>query len=217
MQIGTRSAVEWWAAPRTDTFQAGWIDDYKNSLHRAHRSAIVEIIRRYDVQSVLEVGCHCGPNLIRLAQDVPTLTELFGVDANAQAIAAGQSWATEAGLDGRVQMSVGQFPDCTAKMADGCADVVLTCYALAYLSPEDLDATLFELGRLAKKVVILAEPVSPGAPTPLSRTATGYQEWAHAYGKSLKWIGSLRGMTLRMLDINPPVDHLNAILVLERA
>ncbi len=41
MQIGTRSAVEWWAAPRTDTFQAGWIDDYKNSLHRTHRTATV--------------------------------------------------------------------------------------------------------------------------------------------------------------------------------
>ena len=89
--------------------------------------------------------------------------------------------------------------------------------ALSYLSPEDLDASLFELGRLAKKVVILAEPVSKTEPTMLSRTAGGYQEWAHAYGKSLKWIGSMRGMTLRKLDINPPVDHLNAILVLERA
>jgi hypothetical protein len=79
-----------------------------------------------------------------------------------------------------------------------------------------LDAALFEMGRLARSVVILAEPVTSGDPVPLSRTARGYQEWAHAYGRSLKWIGSMRGMKLRMLDINPPVDRLNAVLVLER-
>lgn len=216
MQTNTQRAVNWWSAPRVSWVSDGWLDGYKNSLHQPHRSAIVEIVRRYDVRSILEAGCHCGPNLIRLAQDVPTLTDLFGVDANAQAIEAGQAWAGQAGLDGRVQMRAGQFPDCTANMADGCADVVLSCYALSYLSPEDLDASLFELGRLAKKVVILAEPVSSGEPVLLSRTAIGYQEWAHAYGKSLKWIGSMRGMTLRKMDIDPPVDHLNAILVLER-
>ncbi len=216
MQTATVAAVDWWAAQRGANVSV-WIGDYQKSLHRAHRTAIVEIVRRYDVASVLEVGCHCGPNLIRLAQDVPTLTDLFGIDASAQAVQAGQEWANESGLGDRVQMREGRFPAATASMADGCADVVLSCYSLAYLSPEDLDAALFEIGRLAKKVVILAEPVSPGEPTSLSRTANGYQEWAHAYGRALKWIGSLRGMTLRTLTMNPPIDNLNAILVLERA
>ncbi len=215
MQVATVAAVDWWGATRADA--TAWIDDYKNSLHERHRDAIAEIVKRYDVTSVLEAGCHCGPNLIRLAQDIPTLTDLFGVDASAQAIEAGTAWAHEAGLGDRVHMQVGRFPEATSHMPNQCADIVLSCYTLAYLSPEDLDAALYELGRLAKKAVILAEPVTSGEPVQLSRTARGYQEWAHAYGKSLKWIGTMRGMTLRMLDIVPPVDRLNAVLVLERA
>lgn len=214
MHTETVAAVDWWAEHRSDP--SDWISGYKNSLHARHRDAIIEVVRRYDVASVLEVGCHCGPNLIRLAQDVPTLTDLFGIDANKQAIDAGNEWAAESGLSDRVRMKVGRFPADTVNMPDHCADVVLSCYALAYLSPTDLDAALFELGRLARKVVILAEPVSNGAATALSRTVQGYMEYAHAYGKALKWIGSMRGMQLRILDIAPPVDYLNAILILER-
>jgi SAM-dependent methyltransferase len=215
MRVETMAAVDWWAQPRAAN-AAEWISAYKNSLHARHRNVIADVVKRYDASSLLEVGCHCGPNLIRLAQDIPTLTDLFGIDASQQAIDAGSSWADEAGLSGRVQMRVGRFPEGTAAMPTGCADIVLSCYTLAYLSPADLDPALFEIGRLARRVVILAEPLATGATKALTRTAQGYQEYAHAYGSALKWIGSFRGMTLRMVDIAPPVDFLNAVLVLER-
>jgi ubiquinone/menaquinone biosynthesis C-methylase UbiE len=212
--VATAAAVDWWAQARQDA--GAWVDTYKNSLHQPHRTAIARIMQHYQPASLIEVGCHCGPNLIRLAQDVPSLTDLFGIDANAQAIDAGQAWAAEAGLAGRVQMRQGRFPADTSSMGDRCADVVLSCYALAYLAPEDLDAALYEMGRLAAKVVILAEPLSPTTPVALHRAATGYQEWAHAYGRALKWIGTFAGTQVRVVDVEPPVDRLNAIVVLER-
>lgn len=214
MQTATLDAVNWWADQRADP--SSWIDAYKNSLHQRQRTAISEIVKRYDVSTVFEVGCHCGPNLIRLAQDIPTLTEIFGIDASPQAIQAGTAWAKEAGLDSRVSMSVGRFPEDTAHLASGYADVVISCYTLAYFCPEDLDPALYEIGRLAKRVVILAEPMTSGDAVAVSKTARGYQEYAHSYGKSLKWISSLRGMRLRMLDIDPPIDYLNGVLILER-
>lgn len=215
MQAATAAAIDWWAERRGSDVGT-WIDAYKNSLHERQRTAIAAIVERYQPASLFEVGCHCGPNLVRLAQDVPSLADVFGIDASAQAIEAGQAWVKEAGLDTRVRMQVGRFPDDTAAMPDRCAEVVLSCYALAYFSPADLDAALYEVGRLASRVVILAEPVSPMKSTQVSRTVHGYQEYAHAYGNALKWISSMRGMTLRMLDIDPPIDYLNAVLVLER-
>lgn len=213
MQTLTVETANWWAASRPDV--ATWIDNYKNSLHARHRNGIAEIVTHYQPASLLEVGCHCGPNLIRLAQDVPGIVDLFGIDASPQAIEAGNAWASEAGLSGRVSMSVGRFPQDTEHMPSGCVDLVLSCYTLAYLAPGDLDAALFELGRLARRAVVLAEPMTTGDPD-LMQTPKGYREWAHNYGRALKWIGSFRGMTLRMTDVQPPVDRLNAILVLER-
>lgn len=217
MHAETVAAVDWWAHQRDDEHAADWCDSYKSSLHAAHRNIIADLVSRCEPTSLIEVGCHCGPNLIRLAQDVPSLTDVFGIDASAQAVAAGQAWAAESGLSGRVHMREGRFPAATAGMATGCADVVLSCYALAYLAPADLDAALYEIGRLAARVVILAEPLSPNGSVVLQRTARGYQEHAHAYVSSLKWISTLSDMKGRVIDVVPPVDRLNAVIVLERA
>jgi len=215
MHTDTLEAAQWWAQSRGAT-SANWIANYQRSLHSRQRDVISGIMRELAPAEVLEVGCHCGPNLVRLAQEHPTLRAI-GVDINAEAVAAGRQWLTSAGLESRVQLNAGRFPAVTAGIADGAFDVVLSCYALAYIAPVDLEAALYEMGRLAARAVVLAEPQTDQVPAAQSaRSLSGYTEWTHRYTAALPWVGSLRDVTCRTVPVDPPVDKLNAVLVITR-
>lgn len=214
MHAQTVEAAQWWARPR-GAQAADWIANYQNSLQARHRSIIAGIVKALNPATLLEVGCHCGPNLIRLTAELPTLFA-SGVDANADAIAAGEAWAVRAGVSDRVELCTGLVPEATAGLKDGCVDVVLSCYSLAYIAPRDLDAVLYEIGRLATKAVVLAEPMVATGPATEARSLSGYTEWAHAYADAVRWVGSLRGMQTRIVPITPPVDRLNGVWVATR-
>jgi ubiquinone/menaquinone biosynthesis C-methylase UbiE len=215
MHAATVDAANWWARPRTND-GASWIDNYKRSLGSRHRSVIAAIVGDLAATSVLEVGCHCGPNLIRLATEHPQIEQLTGVDVNAQAIAAGTSWAAERGLSERIQLVTGAIPAASQMLPDRCVDIVLSCYALAYIAPADRDAVLWEIGRLARRAVILAEPMTDQPGAVLKSTLDGYSEWAHNYQAASRWIGTWRGMTMRTVSVDPPVDQLRTVLVATR-
>jgi ubiquinone/menaquinone biosynthesis C-methylase UbiE len=215
MQAQTIEAARWWANPRGER-NGTWIETYQKSLAHRHRDLIVSIVGGLEgVTSVLEVGSHCGPNLVRLARAYPQLEQLSGVDVNADAVAAGQRWVQGLGLSSRIELATGRVPDVTDSLPDGCVDVVLSCYALAYIAPQDLDAVLYEMGRLAKRAIVLAEPM-PGGPGRPSQLQSEYHEWAHDYHGASKWIASWRGCATRVEPISPPVDRLNGVLVAVR-
>ncbi len=214
MQLATREAAEWWARPRTETAET-WIANYQRSLGIRHRVAISQIIGRLGATSVLEIGAHCGPNLLRLALDHPGLTHLHGFDVNAAAVAAGNRWAVSEQVADRVQLAVGAFPAAVESLPSASVDVVLSCYVLAYTAPEDIDAALYEVGRIARRAIVIAEPMT-GGDSIATRMSNGYQEWTHNFERALPWIGSLRGMTAEIVPIRPPVDRLNGILVVAR-
>jgi cyclopropane fatty-acyl-phospholipid synthase-like methyltransferase len=214
MHTQTVEAGNWWARPRGAN-NAQWVQTYQKSLAARHRDAIVEIVKGLpEVKTVLEVGSHCGPNLIRLAQAMPEVEQFSGVDINADAVAAGQRWVASLGLQSRIELAAGRVPDMTEALPTGCVDVVLSCYALAYFAPEDLDAVLWEMGRLAKRALVLAEPMPGGPPRPPQ--VTDYQEWAHDYQGASKWLNTWRGCTLHTVPVDPPVDRLHSILVAVR-
>jgi ubiquinone/menaquinone biosynthesis C-methylase UbiE len=214
MQVDTREAADWWAQPR-GAASAEWVRNYQHSLQARHRTVIAEQVTALQPATVLEVGCHCGPNVIRLAASLPT-TRFRGLDVNAEAIQAGRAWAVSAGCADRVHLETGQIPDALLSLPTGCTDVVLTCYALAYIAPHDLDAVLFELGRIARRAVVIAEPMTAGAVTRI-RAMSGYSEWAHNYLDAHQWINTWRGMTTAIIPVAPPVDRLNGVLVARRA
>lgn len=215
MHAATVDAANWWARPRTND-GGSWIENYKRSLGSRHRTVIADLVRDLAATSILEVGCHCGPNLIRLATEHPALEQLSGVDVNAQAIAAGTAWAAERGLSERIQLITGQIPAASQMLPDRCVDIVLSCYALAYIAPPDLDAVLWEMGRLARVAVLLAEPMTDRPEALIKTTLNGYTEWAHNYTAASRWIGTWRGMTMRTASVDPPVDQLRTVLVATR-
>lgn len=216
MDALTREAGAWWAQSRGTQAQT-WIANYQNSLHARHRTQIVEAVRSLQAETVLEVGCHCGPNLVRLAHEWPAL-RMIGVDISAEAIAAGRSWVHGLGLASRIQLNAGRIPAVLEALPSQTCDVVISCYTLAYVAPADLDAVLYEMGRLATRGIVLAEPMPEGGAGTRAgpRSLTGYTEWAHDYAAAAPWIGSWRGMTLVRQAVSPPVDRLNAVLIATR-
>lgn len=213
MHAATLDAEQWWARPRGDHAQT-WIANYQKSLTARHRNAISQIVGELHPTTLLEVGCHCGPNLIRLATDYPTL-KCAGFDVNQEAITAGLKWAADAHLGDRIGLKAACFPEATETLPNNCVDVVLTCYAIgAYMAKDDLIPALYELGRLAKHAVILAEPMITGQ-TQSKQTMNGYIEWHHDYQDAIKWVTTLNRRRQRVVPVSPPVDSLSAILVLE--
>lgn len=216
MHAQTVEAANWWARPRGAS-TSSWIATYQKSLASRHRDVILAAVRSVPaVTSVLEVGCHCGPNLIRVARECPEIEQLTGVDINADAVAAGVRWVASEGLAERIDLQVGRVPDLTSTLPDGCVDVILSCYALAYIAPSDLDAVLYEMGRLARKAIILAEPMTHTGPAAEKVSLSEYHEWAHNYQDASRWSNTWRGCALRIEAVNPPVDHLREVLVAVR-
>ena len=214
MHVQTVEAGDWWARSRGET-SANWIANYQKSLTARHRDRIAAIIAALQPETLLEVGCHCGPNLVRLATECPTLA-MIGIDANREAITAGRTWVASRGLAERIQLNVGRVPEQTQALPSGAFDVVLSCYALAYIAPQDLDAVLYDMGRLAAKAVILAEPMTEGDQSQWHGTIAGYQEWAHNYRHASRWLKTWQGMTIRSEAVTPPVDRLRGVLVAVR-
>lgn len=212
MHAETHAAGDWWAKSR-GAGAASWVQDYQGSVKRHDRTALVEILKGLEVSTLLEVGCHCGPTLVRFAQELPDL-KMIGVDVNTEAITAGRAWVAAQGLSSRIQLNAGRVPEMTASVPTGSCDVVLSCYALAYIAPADLDAVLYEMGRIASKAVILAEPMTfDGAVAKGEQRLSGYREWIHDYVSAGKWIGTWHGRTANVVPLEPPVDRMNAILV----
>lgn len=208
--MATPDMVAWWARPRGEA-TARWIANYQGSVDSRQRTAIVEAVRNLGAETVFEVGCHCGPNLIRLARDLPGVSCL-GLDASREAVEAGRRWAREVGLTDRVQLNIGTLPGSVEALPTGSADVVVSCYCLAYLDERDIDQVLFELGRLSTTAVILVEPwPAPGLTG--RRELSGYCEWRHAYLDRQPWIGTLRDRTVTTIPIQPPVDALDRVVV----
>lgn len=215
MQAETQHTADWWARPRGAT-AAEWVANYQHSLDAPHRVALSGILDELGAEDLLEVGCHCGPNLMRFAAERPGF-RMIGIDASAEAIDAGRQWAVARGVSDRVRLSVGRLPEALYALHSGTFDVVLSCYALAYFAPQDLGTVLYEIGRLASRAVIIAEPMAIGEMAEGRHgSLTGYQEWRHDYRDRMKWIGSLADADVDVRPLEPPVDRLNGILVCKK-
>lgn len=214
MHAQTLEATEFWARPRDES--SAWISNYQRSLQTRHRIIISRAIRECGATSVLEIGCHCGPNLLRIATDQPRVTRLLGYDVNEQAVEAGRRWAQSVGLGDRIQIEAGTVPAATRHLPDRSFDVVLSCYTLAYIAPGDLAAMLWEMGRLAKHAMVIAEPMTSAHEPRTRSNLTGYVEWAHNYQTASRWLGTWSDCVMRSEPVSPPVDQLDTVLIAER-
>ena len=161
--IGTRLQERFWAGRHliggSDWKEEGkrhdWVSGYIESTTHPHRTLILETVSKYaPFESVLEVGCHCGPNLYLLAKQYPSLTAQ-GLDINPAAVKQGNEWLAREGLS-RVELMVGRADD-LSRFPDQSFDLLLTDAVLIYIGPDKIFTTVMELLRVTRRALVLVE------------------------------------------------------------
>lgn len=192
---------------------------YWDTRAEPYRGLLADALRALaPFTSVLEVGCHSGPNLWALRQRWPDV-KLIGVDPSRDVLGYGV-WAmsakpSEGGLgDDNVEFFEGYAPSCFEDFPS--VDVVVSCYTLAYIAPAQIDAVMTALLASATKGVVLVEPgpdqaYEPFASSPMPVTAGKIQPYYHDYLTRLQ-----QGGCSVVQRTFPGPDNLNRIWVATR-
>ncbi len=125
-----------------------WIDEYVASVNHPHRTLILEALKEFPgFQSLLEVGCNAGPNLLRIREAYPK-ARLMGIDVNYDAVQKAQEIVPNA----IVHCS---SVECLPPDFDGVGyfDCVLADAVLMYV--ENIGQALKEMNRVAKRGIII--------------------------------------------------------------
>ena len=198
------TATAWWANHPVDP---AWMARYAESGGQPHRALVVAALKRLKPwTSLWEIGCHCGPMLGAVQAAFPEAM-MGGCDVNAGAVEAARAWLPS--------VVHGAFPGVTADLPDQSIDVVLSCYALAYLSPEQIGVALGEAARLARMAVVICEPMNFEGHT-AKREGCSFSEWRHPYLHLLMSRPEAQGWTAACEDISNELNYLSGLIVLER-
>jgi len=201
-------AAAWWAQhPVTPK----WMRAYRGSIRAPHRDRIVQALKTFEpFESVYELGCHLGPNLWAIRERYP-LVRLAGCDVNAGAVKAARAWMG-------AEVAVGAWPAVAQGWPDRAVDVVLDCYALAYVAPEDIRDALRAMVRVARKGAVICGPVAwhPEACVRREQDGGSYAEWNHPYVHVLLTMPEMDGWTIHCHELSYPDNRITGLLVLER-
>ena len=146
----------WWANRLVDHERhdwdidaENWIEGYKKSVNHPHRKLIIDQLFRFSpFESLLEVGCNCGPNLYCIGLTFPFI-KLAGIDPSQASIDVGRKFLPDVLFrTGTVQ----KLPYHNLEF-----DIVLTDAVLIYVPPAEIEQAMDELARVAKKAIILVE------------------------------------------------------------
>jgi len=168
------------------------------SIEHPHRAFLLERARRFaPVESILEVGCDGGANLVLLAKAFPD-AHLYGVDINARAITAAQAVLARAGV-GEVTLGVGRAHDLRL-FADRSVDLVMTDATLMYVGSDRIRQALHELVRVARKGLLLNEWHLFAAPGPAVQVHRWYDaHWVHDYERLLQEVAGVQAVSVEPL------------------
>ncbi len=132
-----------------------WAAGYRDTLHHPHRKFLIDrILSHGTVSRILEIGCNAGPNLILLAQRIPS-THFFGIDINHTAITEGKKWIDELDLK-NISLSVGRADD-LKKLPTQSIDYIFSDATMMYIGPDKIGSVIKEFIRVASKRIIFLE------------------------------------------------------------
>ena len=125
-----------------------WHESYFNIDH-PHRQKIIEILKRFDFRSILEIGCGAGANLYLVKQSFPRV-DIGGIDWNADAIEEAKKMLPRASI-----LQVGEATD--IYISDKGADIILSDMCLIYLTKKNFYKVLEEARRVARVGMVFCE------------------------------------------------------------
>lgn len=125
-----------------------WIKDYELSIDHPHRQVIIDELKKIDWQTLVEIGCNCGPNMALIHRYFPT-KQVGGFDPSQDAIDHGQE----------VNCSELEFFTADASYLkeanDNYIDVLLADASLMYVPPEEINEVMDNMTRAAKHIIIV--------------------------------------------------------------
>lgn len=140
---------DWGTSSKND-----WVKSYWDSITHPHRAFLVQAISQYNPDSILEIGCNCGPNLFLLSERFPD-AKIYGLDINEPAIQYGKKQFQEMGIT-NVMLYCGKMDD-SKKILDRKFDVIFSDAALIYICNDKIERVIQNLKDQAIKALVFVE------------------------------------------------------------
>jgi ubiquinone/menaquinone biosynthesis C-methylase UbiE len=138
-------------------FDKKWAESYisKEAINHPHRKILIEMIsKHYPFETVLEIGCASGPNLLLLAKKFPK-TKFYGIDISKKAIETGRNYFLKENIK-NVFLDSGKAEN-LKNFKDKSIDIIFTDATLIYEGPDKIDLIIKEMLRIVKKSIVLCE------------------------------------------------------------
>lgn len=172
-------------------------EECTDSQSHPHRSFLLRRLDRFaPFESVLEVGCNFGPNLMLLARTYPGV-RLYGMDISAKAIKVAKTVLTKEEADGNVRLFAGCADD-LSRFSDKSLDVVLTDAVLMYVGPDKITRAITEFARVARKALVLNE-WNLFEPRSAERAHWHYSHWVHDFKSLLGEVPGVKAVRVERL------------------
>lgn len=128
------------------------------------------LAQQYRPDSVLEVGCGAGRNLLALSERMPE-AKVAGIEINPAAVGV----AIER-LQGAAEVRQGNLYADLSRFEDGSFDVVFSCGVLMHVPHANLYGVLSQMHRIARKAVLHFELHGPSHAFDFHRYPRNYRE-----------------------------------------
>jgi hypothetical protein len=188
-----------------------WIETYWSDVYSPRRDCIIDALRTSfgAPASVLDVGCNAAPNLRRISAEFPGC-RLVGFDINQEAIDGATRRFAALGI--HAELSVGSYYDVLPAVPTSSIDVVVTSYALAYVPTANLPAVLADIVRIARRGLVLAEPMAFGGRRSPGVLTVPWYDWRHDYAAAVALLG-VSPERIRVFDLPAPGAAESGLLV----
>jgi hypothetical protein len=171
------------------------------------RKVIAEEIAKLEGASLLEIGCHAGPNLWAAAQ-LKNFDKIAGVELSPTVLEF-----TRCTLPDAIGIPVELHEAAADSLPFGDAefDIVLASLVLVCIGPQDIVGSLDEILRVTKRWLVLGETFSSEDRTDHYPNTT---YWIRNYPKLLE--GRARLITTRHIEKPDHMGHLDCVMIFEK-
>ena len=146
------------------------------SMKHPHREGLLKKFKQYQpIETVLEVVCGSGQNLVMLAREFPNVS-FYGIDINSSFIEAGKNWCAQSGIK-NVSLQLGNADD-LSMFTNRSVSITFTDATLIYIGPDKIEQALSEMKRITSKMLLFNEWHSDG-PNHDQQSCWYYGHWVH--------------------------------------
>jgi hypothetical protein len=207
MMAASSPATQFWR-DRGPMDWARVLPTYWGATAQPHRASLIASLRKQPrFESLRELGCCAGTNIAMIRQVFPWAA-VEGLEVSPEASLFAQD---KFAADPAVRITCTDILYEAEVWDPGEVDVTISCYALAYIAPEDLDDLLVAAVRASSKGLVIVEPMYGDiGRIPVHYTA----EWRHDYTQRLDRIlaAAERPASLVAEKLDNPVEQCDGIV-----